>query len=71
MTKEIKPIDYSQLTLPEVIKRKTHRKTTFFGLDTDSQRGVLDYIKKHKIDIKIFTEKWYDILTDKFSTVCN
>ena len=67
--KEKQATDYSKLSLPDVIKRKTKRKVTFFELSHDEQRGVLDYIQSHNIDIKVFGCKWYDILSGKFFTI--
>lgn len=67
--KEKQATDYSKLSLPDVIKRKVKRKVTFFELEYDEQRGVLDYIQSHNIDIKVFGCKWYDILSGKFFTI--
>ena len=70
MAKKDKEVfDYSKLSLLEVIKRKTHRKVSFFELELDEQRGVLDYIRQHSINIRIFEKKWYDILTKKFYAI--
>ena len=43
--KEKQATDYSKLSLSDVIKRKIKRKVTFFELEHDEQRGVLDYIQ--------------------------
>ena len=59
-------IDYTKLSLEEVIKREIGRNVTFLELENDEQRRVLYYIREHKIDIKVFGLKWYDILTNKF-----
>ena len=64
--KEIVPIDYSRLTLSEVIRRKTKKKCSFLELEGDDRRGVLDYIKIHNINIKVFGQRWFDIITKKF-----
>lgn len=70
MAKKNKEVfDYSKLSLPEVIKRKTKRNVSFFELEVDEQRGVLDYIRQHSINIRIFEKKWYDILTKKFYVI--
>ena len=52
--KEKQVTDYSRLSLPDIIKRKIKRKVTFFELERDEQREVLDYIQSHNIDIKVF-----------------
>lgn len=62
-------IKNSKLSLQEVIKRKTKRKASFFELEQNDQRSILDYIQQHNIDIKIFEKKWYDILTKKFYAI--
>lgn len=67
--KEKQVTDYSKLSLPDVIKRKVKSKVTFFELEHDEQRGVLDYIQSHNIDIKVFGCKWYDILSGKFFAI--
>ena len=67
--KEKQATDYSKLSLPDVIKRKTKRKVTFFELEHDEQRGVLDYIQSHNIGLKVFGCKWYDILSGKFFAI--
>ena len=66
---EKQTIDYSNLSLPDVINRKIRRKATFLELVPEEKRKVFKYIKKHNIDIKIFGEKWYDILTKKFFAI--
>ena len=67
--KDKEAFDYSKLSLPEVIKRKTNRKVSFFELELDEQRGVLDYIRQRSINIRIFEKKWFDILTKKFYVI--
>ena len=67
--KEKQATDYSKLSLPDVIKRKTKHKANFLELEHDDQRGVLDYIQAHNIDIKVFGYKWYDILSNKFFVI--
>ena len=64
--KEVAVVDYSKLTLPEIIKRKTKRKCSFFELEQDENRGVLDYIQSHQIDLKIYGLRWFDVLSKKF-----
>ena len=64
--KEVSVVDYSKLTLPEIIKRKTKRKCSFFELEQEDKRGVLDYIQSHQIDIKIYGLRWFDVLSKKF-----
>jgi hypothetical protein len=64
--KEIVPIDYSKLTLPEIIRRKTKKKCSFLELEEDDRIGVVDYIKIHNINIKVFGQRWFDIITKKF-----
>lgn len=66
---EKQTIDYSNLSLPDVINRKIRRKATFLELVPEEKRKVFKYIKRHNIDIKIFGEKWYDILTKKFFAI--
>lgn len=58
--------DYSKLSLPEVIERKTHKKTSFFELETDDKRGVLDYIRGHNVPVRVFGNRWYDVLSKRF-----
>ena len=67
--KDKQATDYSKLSLPDIIKRKIKRNVTFFELEHDEQRGVLDYIQSHNIDIKVFGCKWYDILSGKFFVI--
>ena len=67
--KEKELIDYSTLSLSEVIKKKTRKQASFFELEPDDKRGVLDYIQQHNIDIKVFEKKWYDVLTKKFYSI--
>ena len=38
--KEKQATDYSKLSLPDVIKRKTKRKANFLELEHDDQRAV-------------------------------
>lgn len=69
MEKEKTNIDFLSLTLPEIIKRKTRKKALFIDLDRDDQRAVLDYITAHNIDIRVFGDKWYDVLSKKFFVI--
>lgn len=62
-------IDYSKLSLPEIIKRVAKAETDFLELDFYSQRLVLDFIQKHNINIKALGYKWYDILSNKFFAI--
>ena len=64
-----KTIDYSKFSLPDVIRIKTKRKASFFELESSEQIEVIDYIRQHNINIRIFKQKWYDILTRKFYAV--
>lgn len=38
----------------------------FFELYGYDPRPVLDYIEEHKMGIRVFEKKWYDVLTKKF-----
>lgn len=69
MKKEKNDADFSNLSLPDIIKRKTKHKTPFLDLEHDEQRGVLDFIKIHNIGIKVFGYKWYDVLSKKFFAI--
>lgn len=69
MKKEKNDADFSNLSLPDIIKRKTKHKTPFLDLEHDEQRGVLDFIKTHNIGIKVFGYKWYDVLSKKFFAI--
>ena len=64
-----KETSITNLSLPDIIKRKTKRKVPFLELEHDEQRGVLDYIENNKIDIRVFGYKWYDILSKKFFAI--
>ena len=59
-------VDYSSLSLTDVIRRKIRRKCSFFELTEPQQCEVLHYIELHKINLKIFQYKWFDIITQKF-----
>ena len=59
-------VDYSSLSLTDVIRRKIRRKCSFFELTEPQQCEVLHYIESHKINLKIFQYKWFDIITQKF-----
>ena len=62
-------VDYSSLSLPEIIKRKGGGNSAFCHLEPDFQLEILKYIKKHNIEIDVFGEKWYDILSNKFYAI--
>lgn len=64
--KELIDIDYSNLTLQEIIRRVTKRKCLFEELETEQKVRVLAYIKKHNIEIHIFGKRWFDIIKNKF-----
>ena len=56
----------AQLSLAEIIKKKIKRESEFEDLDQYQKFSILEYIKKHKLEIKIFKYKGYDVLTGKF-----
>ena len=64
--REKQTIDYSNITLPDIIRIKTKHDVPFYELETSEKRDVLIFIKRHKIDIKVFGQKWYDLLSNKF-----
>ncbi len=66
---EKQTIDYSKLSLLDVINKKVRRKATFLELDPGEKGEVLSYIQRHDIDIKVFGHKWYDILSKKFYAI--
>ena len=49
---EKQTIDYSNLSLPDVINRKIRRKATFLELVPKEKRKVFKYIKKHNIELE-------------------
>lgn len=67
--KEKQKQDYSHLSLAEVIDKQIGHDASFLELDRDQQRRVLDFIKTHRIKIKVFGYKWYDILSNKFVAI--
>ena len=56
----------TQLSLSEIIKKKIRRETAFDELDEREKFSVLEYIKKHELDNKIFKNKGYDVLSKTF-----
>lgn len=62
-------VDYSKLSLPEVIEHKTKRVASFSELDCEERVEVLTFIKSHHIDLKVFGERGYDVLLKKFFVI--
>lgn len=64
--KEMITVDYSKLSLFDVIRCKTKRKCTFNELEEEDKIGVLKYIKAHNIGLMIIGKRGYNILSRKF-----
>lgn len=56
----------SKENLTYAIKKSVHKNCSFFDLEKNNQIRVLAFIKHTKMNIRVFEEKWYDILCDKF-----
>lgn len=56
----------NKTSLIKVINKVTNLDIDFLNLERNDQIAVLSYIKKKSIDIIVFGEKWYDILSNKF-----
>ena len=69
MTTKYRQIDYSKLTVPEIIRRVLKKNVPLSELVSTEIRKVLDYIQKHEIRVKVFTSKWFDVLSNKFFAV--
>lgn len=61
--------DYFKLSLPEAIKQCAKREVSFSELTWDERTEVLVFIKSHHIDLRIFGEKGYDVLSKRFFAV--
>ncbi len=59
----------NHFALDQVIEKKLNLKCSFHELSPDKQLLALLYIKKKKLDIKVFDSKYYDILINKFYTI--
>ena len=66
-TKEI--INYPKSSMTEKKMDDIGKEIRFSELETTRQIAILDYIKNHGIDLKIFGQRWYDILSDKFYVI--
>ena len=62
LTTEIAP----PMTLEIAIKKKLRRKATFEELENFERIEVLTYIKNKGLDIKVFSNRGYDILSKSF-----
>ena len=51
-------VDYSSLSLTDVIRRKIRRKCSFFELTEPQQCEVLHYIESHKINPKLLMRRY-------------
>ena len=56
----------TQLSLLEIIKKKTRREAIFDDLDDREKLSVLEYINNNSLDNKVFDIKGYDVLTNTF-----
>lgn len=54
------------LSLSNIISEVLKKDSTFFELEKEEQREVLDYISNNNLSVKVFRKKWYDILSNKF-----
>ncbi len=52
-----------------IIKKVTHKKVAFLDLENIDKNQVLRYIEQNNLDIKVFGEKWFDILSNKFYAI--
>ena len=59
-------IDYSKLTLDEIIWKRTKHKLPFRDLGDKGKASVLKYIEEHNIPIRVFYKKWFDVLSGCF-----
>lgn len=66
MKKEKEKNKSTELTLHQIIQRKTKKTVTFEELEEEEQTQVLSFIKAKKISIRIFEKRGYDVLTKKF-----
>ena len=55
-----------KMSLPAAIQKSVGRISRFSNLENFEKRTVLEYIKNNKLDIKVFGEKYFDVLTQKF-----
>ena len=64
-----KKVDLTNLTLPEVIKRKLNKEIDFNELLPFEKGDIISYIHNNKIDLKIFNNIGFDIIKNYFFTV--
>ena len=58
-----------EILISDIIRKKTKHKCEFLELEYDEQKEVLDYILTNNINIRVFGQKWYDILSNKFIAI--
>ncbi len=61
-----KRIDYSKLSLADVIESVTGNCSSFFELDRFGKSSVLSFISQHELNFRIFESIWFDVLTGAF-----
>ena len=59
----------SKVNLQKIIDSIFQTRLEFCDLDYNQKLSILEYIYEHKINLRVFKEKYYDILTTKFYAV--
>ena len=59
-------IDYSKLSLAEIVERKAKTDVPFQKLPQEERQKILRFLRLNAIGKKLFDHKWYDVLSGKF-----
>ncbi len=59
-------IDYSKLSLEEIVFEVTRKREPVWKLRSDKRRSVMKFISEKGLSLRAFGSKWYDILSNRF-----